>query len=183
MKSIIAAIIKFQKEVPAIPKNSFNPHFKSKYAELSTCLDVCLPVLNKHGLTVIQGMRAEDNKNMLATKLCHESGEFIESVIYLPDIQDAQKLTSAITYLRRSSFLSIIGLVAEDDLDGNSISDDKQPSTPRSFNDQGSKPLSNGTPASDAQKGLMRKLKIEFADSISKSEANALINKYNEGKK
>ena len=175
MKNLVASLIKFQREVPAIPKNKLNPHFKSKYAELSVCLDVCLPVLNKHGLAVIQLMKAEDGKNKLVTMLCHESGEALESYVYLPDIQDAQKLTAAITYLRRASFLSAVGLVAEDDLDGNDVVE-----APKQYQ---AVLKQVGQVASDAQKGLMRKLKIQFNDDVTKDEANALIKQYNEGKK
>ena len=107
--------------------------------------------------------------------LCHESGETLESYVYLPDIQDAQKLTAAITYLRRASFLSAVGLVAEDDLDGNDVVE-----APKQYQ---AAPKQSGQVASDAQKGLMRKLKIQFNDDVTKDKANALIKQYNEGKK
>ena len=123
MKNLISALVKFQKEVPTIPKNKKNPFFNSFYAELSTVIDTCSPSLNNNGLAVVQTLKAIDNKNTLVTLLCHESGETLESNIYLPDINDPQKLTAAITYLRRTTYLSICGLVADDDDDGESITD------------------------------------------------------------
>jgi hypothetical protein len=89
-------------------------------------IDTCSPSLNNNGLAVVQTLKAIDNKNTLVTLLCHESGETLESNIYLPDINDPQKLTAAITYLRRSSYLAIVGLVADEDDDGNSVSTQPQ---------------------------------------------------------
>jgi hypothetical protein len=146
MKSLIAALIKFQKEVPVIPKNKLNPHYKSYYAELSTVIDTCLPVLNKNGLLVSQTFNVDAGQNTLVTRLLHESSETLESFIYLPDLQDAQKLTGAITYLRRTSYLSILGLCADEDDDGNAVSRPPQ----RFEQKQESKPQIDG-PATDGQ--------------------------------
>ena len=126
MKSLVPALIKFQASVPVIPKNCINPFFsqggkKAMYADLATVIDICKPALNKAGLAVVQSMRIQEGKNCLQTVLLHESGESIDSIITLPEVADAQKLTAAITYLRRSTYLSILGLVAEDEDDGNSV--------------------------------------------------------------
>jgi hypothetical protein len=176
MKNLIIALVKFQKEVKAIPKNKKNPFFNSFYAELSTVIDVCSPALNEHGLAIVQTLKVQDGKNVLVTLLCHESGEILESHIYLPEIQDAQKLTASITYLRRSSYLAICGLVADEDDDGNSVSN--------VTNNTQSKPVSatNNTPASDAQKSLLKRLGVQFNNDISKNEASKLIEQSNKGK-
>ena len=50
-----------------------------------------------------------------------ESGESVTSSIVLPQIDDPQKLGSAITYYRRYTLQSLLGLQAEDD-DANSAS-------------------------------------------------------------
>jgi hypothetical protein len=128
MQKLIPALIKFQETVPLIPKNSVNPYFsqgerKAMYADLPTVIDVCKPVLNANGLAITQLAQTESGKNILKTVLYHTSGEFIESSIYLPDITDPQKLTAAITYLRRTAYLSICGLVGDTDDDGNSVGD------------------------------------------------------------
>lgn len=176
MKNLITALVKFQKDVPTIPKNKINPFFGSKYAELSTVIDTCSPSLNNNGLAVIQSFKSENNRNMLVTILCHESGETLDSCIYLPEISDAQKLTAAVTYLRRTAYLSIVGLVADEDDDGNSTSNVS--------NSAQSKPVSavNNTLASDAQKSLLKRLGVQFSDNLSKNEASKLIEQANKGK-
>ncbi len=172
MKHLIASLIKFQQSVKAIPKNKINPHYKSKYAELSVVIDVCQPALNAAGLAVIQTLRTTPEDNILVTHLLHDSGESISSDVYLPRIQEPQKLTSAITYLRRASYLSIVGLTADDDLDGNDTierSDDRPGSSGTSAY------KGNGFPASEAQKGALKKMGIEFDANISKDDASKLI--------
>lgn len=176
MKGLITALVKFQSSVPSIPKNKRNPFFDSYYAELSTVIDICSPVLNSNGLAVVQTLKASEGHNILKTILFHESGEFLESEIYLPAIADAQKLTAAVTYLRRTAYLSIVGLVADSDDDGNSVSSPANNSTQ-------SKPVgaTNNALASDAQKSLLKRLGITFDANISKSEASKLIEQ-NKGK-
>jgi hypothetical protein len=186
MKNLFAALIKFQKNVKPIPKNKINPFYNSKYAELSTVIDVCQPALNDAGLAVVQTIKIlpESNDNVLVTLLCHESGETLESNIFLPKIADAQKLTGAITYLRRTSYLSILGLVADDDMDGNDVVDPKKEiNLPRkqdqpkpTFQVDGvgqQRPLQGA--ASEAQKNALRKMGIKFNDDITKDEASKLI--------
>jgi len=174
MKNLIIALVKFQKEVKAIPKNKKNPFFNSFYAELSTIIDVCSPALNEHGLAIAQTLKVQDGKNVLVTLLCHESGEILESHIYLPEIQDAQKLTASITYLRRSSYLAICGLVADEDDDGNSVSNVTNTTQLKQSNQV--------ILASDAQKSLLKRLGVQFNNDISKNEASKLIEQSNKGK-
>jgi hypothetical protein len=190
MKNLFLGLIKFQTKVKPIPKNKVNPFYNSRYAELSTVIDVCLPALNDSGLAVVQIMKIlpESGDNFLVTILCHESGETLESSILLPRISDAQKLTGAITYLRRTSYLSILGLVADDDMDGNDLVDPnksidipKKPDQPKpafqvdSIGQQ--RPLQGA--ASDPQKNALRKMGIKFEENITKSEASKLIEEAN----
>lgn len=182
MKLLIVDLIKFQTQVPVIPKNSFNPHFKSYFADLATVVDICKPVLNKNNLCVIQRLGTQEGKNVLVTMLYHQSGEFIDASIFLPEIVDAQKLTAAITYLRRTSYLSILGLVADDDTDGNNIPGTQPPKDntyqPKVSTIQPSF-ATTSTPASEAQKGAMRKMGIVFKETISKADASKMIETYN----
>lgn len=133
-KNLIASLIKFQKSAPAIPKNKVNPFFsnatkKAMYADLAIIIEKCMPVLNENDLAISQSITTnyETSKNILVTCLYHSSGEFLQSSIFLPDISDAQKLTAAITYLKRTQYISILGLTADDDDDGNGLSDNKLP--------------------------------------------------------
>jgi hypothetical protein len=177
LKSLIQALIKFQSSVPLIPKNCVNPFFsqgakKAMYADLATVIDVCKPHLNKSGLAVIQTLKVVDARDCLVTILAHESGECMESVIRLPEITDAQKLTGAITYFRRSSYLAILGLVGDEDDDGNSIVQNKpvQQSAPRQANDFNTTNL-----ATAAQLGALKKMGIQYSEGITRSEASELI--------
>ena len=149
MQKLIPALIKFQETVPLIPKNSVNPYFsqgerKAMYADLPTVIDVCKPVLNANGLAITQLAQTESGKNILKTVLYHTSGEFIESSIYLPDITDPQKLTAAITYLRRTAYLSICGLVGDTDDDGNSVGAVNKPQNQPQSTQQRSQSSSQG---------------------------------------
>jgi len=178
MKNLIVSLIKFQQTVKPIPKNKRNPFFNSMYAELSTVIEVCQPTMNANGLAIMQRMLTADGKNVLVTTLAHESGEMMSSEMYLPDLADAQKLTAAVTYLRRSQYLAILGLVADDDCDGNSTQE-----TPRHDNNQGrveQTKLAGGVAASDAQKNLMSKLGIKFDPNITKQEAMNKIKEHND---
>ena len=186
MKNLFLALIKFQTKVKPIPKNKVNPFYNSRYAELSTVIDVCQPSLNDSGLAVVQIIKIlpESGDNFLVTILCHESGETLESSILLPRITDAQKLTGAITYLRRTSYLSILGLVADDDMDGNDLVDPnksinipKKTDAPKpTFSISESMPKNVASfPASDPQKNALRKMGIKFNDDITKDEASKLI--------
>lgn len=156
MKNVITNLIKFQSLVPAIPKTKENPFFikngkKSMYADLSTVIEVCKPILNKCDLAVMQTMFVQDGRNCLRTILADISGETVASDIFLPDIQDPQKLTAAVTYFRRCQYLSILGLVAEEDDDGNSVGTQEPKKECKHSGGQ-------EFPASDKQLGMIKSL-------------------------
>lgn len=112
-------LFEFQTRVGAIKKDSTNPYYKSKYADINSLLDTVKPLLNEIGLTVIQPLEVRDGKNVLATKVMDGSEVLIESAIIIPDNPDPQKIGSAITYYRRYSLQALLLLEAEDD-DANS---------------------------------------------------------------
>lgn len=108
-------LLEFQKKVGTIKKDSTNPYFKSKYADINSLLDTVKPVLNQIGLTVIQPLEVKDGKNVLTTKVYDGTILISESAIIIPDNIDPQKIGSAITYYRRYSLQSLFLLEAEDD--------------------------------------------------------------------
>lgn len=122
-KAIYSKLLEVQKEVAPIKKTEDNPFFKSKYFDVNAILAALKPILSKHGLVLMQGMEVDDNgRNGLTTTVADaESGEKIESSIYLPDASDPQKFGSAVTYYRRYALQSLFALEAEDD-DGNTAS-------------------------------------------------------------
>jgi len=104
-------------------KDSANPFFKSKYADLESVWDACRSLLADNNLCVIQmpGNYFE-GRMWLITKLCHSSGEWIEQEMSVPVAkQDAHGCLGAVTYMRRASLSAFIGIVQADD-DGNTAS-------------------------------------------------------------
>lgn len=120
-KNLFAALLRFQDEVDPILKDASNPHFKSKYAKLESCIAVTQPTLKECGLVVIQPTSFIDGIVILHTRVTHvSSGEWFESDWPLiPAKNDPQGLGSANTYGRRYNYLSTLGLSAESDDDAN----------------------------------------------------------------
>lgn len=117
---LTAALVAAQAEMPAAKKDSDNPFFKSKYADLAGIVETAKPVLAKHKLAVAQFVAHDGDHNTLVTWLVHESGQYIadEMLLMLPK-DDPQGQGSAITYARRYAYQAAIGMVADDDDDGN----------------------------------------------------------------
>jgi len=120
--SIYKKLFEAKKEIGVISKDAKNPFFKSNYLSLNGLLDAVETVLEKHDLVLLQPI--VDGKvitRILDIESENETnGTFgVSSEMQLPNIQDPQKLGSAITYYRRYTLQSLLGLQAEDD-DGNS---------------------------------------------------------------
>ena len=119
MKSIAAALSKAQAEMGKALKQSENPHFRSKYADLGAVMDACLPALNKHGIAVIQPTIDDDSGRYVETVLIHDSGEELRCrVPLIVSKNDMQGYGSAVTYARRYGLMCMAGIAPEDD-DGN----------------------------------------------------------------
>lgn len=127
---IASAIVKAQGELNAVSKDGTNPHFRSKYATLQNIVESCRDTLRKHGLAVVQTFNETDGTYInLDTTLLHESGEWIAGTITVqPTKHDPQGLGSAATYARRYALSTILGVVSDEDDDGNMAS---QPSGDR----------------------------------------------------
>ena len=120
---LFTALIKAQSEMGSAVKDAKNPHFRSRYASLAAVIDAIIPCLNANGVGVLQLPSIEGSEVRLTTILMHSSGQRLSSTVGAPlgKRQDAQAVGSAITYLRRYSLQSIMGLPVEDD-DGNAAS-------------------------------------------------------------
>jgi len=119
ISKIAPALLKAQKAIKAALKDATNPHFKSKYADLSSVVDAVKGPLNDAGITFMQGVEDAENGVAVETMLLHESGEWLSSTIKIPaSKQDAQGYGSATTYARRYGLQAMCGVPAEDD-DGN----------------------------------------------------------------
>lgn len=105
---------KLEKEVKV--KTRTGGEYKFKYADLSACVKSAAPAMKEHGLSVTQLI---DNGKLI-TLLTHTSGQWFKSELLLPtQSTDYQAFGSAITYLKRYSYCSILGLVADTDDDAN----------------------------------------------------------------
>lgn len=118
-----AALAKAQGEFPAAIKDSNNPAFKTKYADLSAIMEAIRPALAKHGLSLTQWpVHSEDNRVHMVTRIAHD-GEWIRGTFSMPcDKQNAHGYGSIITYLRRYCAGSCLGVISDLDDDGNAAS-------------------------------------------------------------
>jgi hypothetical protein len=117
MTTIYKDFIKAQKEFGPALKTSTNPHFRSKYADLSACVEAVIDGLNNNNFALIQNTGECDNGVCVETILLHESGESIKSgQLRVPaQKQDPQGYGSALTYARRYSLMTVCGIAPEDD--------------------------------------------------------------------
>lgn len=117
------ALSSFQGKMIAVKKDAINPFFRAKYATLDTIWETIRKPLAENGLSVVQTMGILPSTPIVAlleTTLCHTSGEWISGTqLVNPVKDDPQSLGSASSYARRYSLSAILGLVADEDDDGN----------------------------------------------------------------
>jgi hypothetical protein len=116
---IDAALAKAQGELTNPSKEAVNPHFRSKYATLDAGLNIVRECLSRNGISFTQPTRVEYEILMLDTRLAC-GGQWIASeypVCAFP--AKHQEMGSALTYARRYSLFSLVGIAGEDDDDGN----------------------------------------------------------------
>ena len=128
MDKIASALVKAQRAFGPALKSSSNPHFKSKYADLSACIEAVIDGLNANGIALIQKQHPHDGGVAVETIFVHESGEILSAgMLTVPAAkQDPQGYGSALTYARRYSLMAACGIAPEDD-DGNAASKPKKP--------------------------------------------------------
>ena len=118
---LAGSLAKAQSEMGGVAKGKTNPFYKSSYADINSCIEACMPALNKHGLSISQGNRfCATTGYYITTMLLHDSGQWLKSEIRIPltNKKDAQEIGSACTYGRRYGLTSMVGLAQVDD-DGN----------------------------------------------------------------
>lgn len=115
--NIAKALSVVHSTIEGAKKDSVNPHFRSKYADLGAVWDAVREPLEKTGLSVIQPMGKDEHGYFVATVLMHgESGEWIESKTYIPLAkEDPQGAGSGYTYARRYGLSSMLGVCPVDD--------------------------------------------------------------------
>ena len=115
--NIAASFVKAQRQFGPALKKSVNSHFKSKYADLTSCIDAVMDGLNANGIALMQRSFECKDGVMVETTFIHESGEVMESgLFHVPASKhDAMGFGSALTYARRYSLMTACGISSEDD--------------------------------------------------------------------
>ena len=128
MKEIAAALVAAQSAFQPALKNSQNPHFRSKYADLGACIDAVIDALHANGIALIQHTDESDKGIIISTTFLHRSGEIYDAgSLFVPASQQTpQAYGSALTYARRYSLMTACGIAPEDD-DGNAASKQQAP--------------------------------------------------------
>jgi hypothetical protein len=128
MQKIASALVKAQKAFGPALKTATNPHFRTKYADLSACVEAVIDALNDNGIALIQRQHESETGVTVETVFLHESGEIFEcGRLHVPAAkQDPQGYGSALTYARRYALMAACGIAPEDD-DGNAASRRQEP--------------------------------------------------------
>jgi hypothetical protein len=118
INELATALAKAQGELESAGKSSRGHGYN--YSDLATVISTAKPVLSKHGLSISQLVNESDvDKVSVTTILLHSSGQFLSSTgtIKIPEmrgVNDTQKAGAALSYLRRYSLQSILGMASED---------------------------------------------------------------------
>lgn len=106
-----------QSQIMVATKDAKNPFFKSTYATLNSVWEAVKDAVLANGLTIIQPIACGDGHPVVKTTIMHTSGQYItsECPIVCAKQNDPQALGSAITYARRYSLASMLGVMTDDD--------------------------------------------------------------------
>lgn len=123
IKTLAEALAKAQGSIKPASKDATNPHFKNKYASLGAVWEAIREPLSKNGLSVAQFCETTEYGVGLTTIITHASGEWMSSTFALPpQSATAQGYGGAISYMRRYALAALLGVVADDDDDGEQAS-------------------------------------------------------------
>ena len=169
LADLAAALCAVQGELKPAIKQADNPFFKSKYVDLPGVWEAIRPLLSKNGLSVVQTFTASADGPTIVTTLMHKSGQWVSSELFLkPAKSDPQGVGSAITYGRRYALAAMVGVVADEDDDGNAASQGGQ-----AYAAKVSAPFVPCSPENAAKLNEYKKIKIG-SDAIEKA-----LSKYN----
>jgi len=127
--ALAAALAKAQGQLESAKRDSENPFYRSRYADLASVWDACRKALSANGLAVVQTTKTGEAGTLLVTTLAHSSGEWIRGEYPLHPMRQVQKegwvpsddpqaIGSALTYARRYALAAIVGVAPDDDDDG-----------------------------------------------------------------
>ena len=118
-------LLEVKKEIGTLTKNSKNPFFKSQYLDLNAILEEIDPIMQKHGLILLQPIKANE---VFTSIIDSENGQTIatSSMVIPSTITDPQKMGACVTYFRRYTLKSLLGIAEQDD-DGTLASQPTKP--------------------------------------------------------
>lgn len=148
INELAAALVECQYMLTGAHKDSTNPFFKSKYANLEACIEALREPLHANGLAVSQTTRITEHGAVLVTTLMHKSGQWIAGELPLSatKVNDPQAQGSAISYARRYTLMAVTGLVQTDD-DGETAHGRPKSGTASTPSTSQKKPASTNTAA------------------------------------
>ena len=123
-KEVSGALVEALSELQNPTFDSVNPHFNSKFLSLAGMLNAVKPVLSKYGLVMLQPASTMNGMVQVQTVFLHVSGQQIAfPALGLPisDKTSAQACGAMVTYLRRFSACSALGVAGESDDDANAL--------------------------------------------------------------
>lgn len=119
INELAAALAVAQGQMGGAIKGADNPFFKSKYADLGSVIAAVKEPMAENGLSYVQFPFAFEGSVGVTTRLMHSSGQFMESSFSIPAPKnDPHTYGGLVSYCRRFSLQSALGIPAEDD-DGN----------------------------------------------------------------
>jgi len=117
---LAVALVKAQAEMPEIPMDGINPHYRSKFSTLGAVIGKVRPVFAANGLAVIQLPAGINGEVGLTTRIVHTSGEWIESELIMSvpaGANPGQEVGKLVTYLRRYGLAAAAGVYSDEDTD------------------------------------------------------------------
>jgi hypothetical protein len=126
---LIGALAKMEN----VGANRLNPAFKARYVSLDALLDAVKPVLKEHNLALVQVLETEEGKVGVSTSLLHSSGHLFSfgKLMVKADGLTAQQVGGCLTYIRRQSIQTAMGISVDLDHDGNDSA--PKPQAPKVF--------------------------------------------------
>lgn len=174
----LLAFANAQRNIGKIAKTGKNPHFNSKYVELSALIDATQDALEANHLFVIQTPQMNEQSDfVLETLIMHENGSLAARSIWpikAKDMNDPQKVGGAMTYARRYSLMALMNVAGDDD-DGNLAS---QPAKPEPNDELKSLLVENAVKPEDFKARLQKEYKKSKLSELTAAEVKKEIKFY-----
>lgn len=174
--SIYKKLAQFQDEILIIDKDSKG--YGYSYASFDNIIEKIKPVLKKTGLVYTHLFDGNTIKCILADS---ESGDTLESRLELVELEAkgmnaSQAQGAAITYARRYTLTSILGLVTDEDTDANIAK--RNGKEPAPYKDKLNDIYSKSQKQAEMLQTLADKYSIESISEISESQAKEFIQSF-----